>query len=65
MRPYLKELTEAGLTSLIMDVRGIGEPLHVILGDSEKFPKGKYTRANAFSPEQKGVTRGHFFKGVL
>lgn len=65
MRPYLRELTDAGLTSLIMDVRGIGEPLHEILGDSIKFLNGKYTSAPSFNPEQKGVTRGHFFKGVL
>lgn len=65
MRPYLKELVDAGLTSLIVDVRGVEEPVNEIIGDSVKILDGNYDTARSFNPQQKGVTRGHFFKGVL
>lgn len=65
MRPYLPELLKAGLSSFCLDFRGQEGSVAEICKDYTDILHGKKSAPKPSGRDQQGVTRGHFFRGVL
>lgn len=65
MRPYLSDLIKAGLTSFCLDFRGQEGSIAEICKDYTDILHGKKSAPKPSDKDQKGMTRGHFFRGVL
>ncbi len=63
MRPYMNELKKAGLSYLCLDLRGASGAVKALCRDFCDIQSGK--KAPPKPAEGQGVTRGHFFRGVL
>lgn len=63
MAPYLKELMNIGLSGFVMDFRGEEKNAGRKISEYMDIIHGR--RKAPLPDEEKGFTRGHFFKGVL
>ena len=63
MRPYMNELKKAGLSYLCLDLRGVPGSIKALCRDFCDIQSGQ--KAPPKPAEGQGVTRGHFFRGVL
>ncbi len=63
MRPYLNELEKAGLSWYCLDLRGLEGSVKALCRDFCDIQSGR--KAPPKPAEGQGVTRGHFFRGVL
>lgn len=63
MRPYLDRLVKSGLTGLVMDLRSEDKNIEPLVRETIDILEGK--RKAPAPDEEKDVTRGHFFRGVM
>ncbi len=63
MRPYMKELKKAGLSYFCLDLRGLSGSVKALCRDFCDIQSGR--KEPPKPQEGQGVTRGHFFRGVL
>ena len=65
MAPYLLELLQTGLSGLLMDMRGIEGNIGRIVRQYKDIMNGDMQSPKPAASNEKRVTRGHFFRGVL